>query len=212
MTAPERLTVELLSDATFSRGQGAAGEVDVEIDHDAIGLPVLGGRALRGLLHDAWLAMAPAFPELGAAARRVIGPSADLEETGILAIADARVGPEVRSFVEAAVGRSRHPLTPRQILSALTAVRYQTALARASGVAETTSLRASRVAIRSLMLISPLRWLGEPNGDDLRCLALAALGCRHAGVGRTRGRGHVRILLNGDGPLTRRLAGVADGR
>jgi hypothetical protein len=32
---PERLVVELLSDTTFGRGEGTAGLVDVEIEHDS---------------------------------------------------------------------------------------------------------------------------------------------------------------------------------
>ncbi len=44
------LKLELLSDAVFGRGDGVAGLVDVEVQHDAYGLPYLGGRALKGLL------------------------------------------------------------------------------------------------------------------------------------------------------------------
>ena len=42
----------LLSDACFSRGDGTAGEVDIEVEHDQYGLPYLNGRALKGLLHE----------------------------------------------------------------------------------------------------------------------------------------------------------------
>lgn len=68
MSAPPRtLAVQICSPAAIGRGEPTAGVVDHEVDHDALGLPVIGGRALRGLLRDAWLAMRPAFPEIGRA-------------------------------------------------------------------------------------------------------------------------------------------------
>ena len=45
-----RLKLDLLSDATFGRGDGLAGVVDAEVQHDNAGLPYLAGRTLKGLL------------------------------------------------------------------------------------------------------------------------------------------------------------------
>ena len=47
-----KLQVELLSAATFGRGDGVAGLVDREVEHDADGLPYLRGRTLKGLLAE----------------------------------------------------------------------------------------------------------------------------------------------------------------
>lgn len=45
------LTIELLSDTTFGRGDGVAGLVDEEVEHDSrTGLPIIRGRTLKGLL------------------------------------------------------------------------------------------------------------------------------------------------------------------
>src|SRR5690554_4910085 len=99
MTArPERIVIELLSDTTFGRGEGTPGKVDVEVEHDAYGLPMLGGKALRGLLRDSWLSMQARFPELQVAGRRVFGPHGDLEETAILRIGDATLEAPARAF------------------------------------------------------------------------------------------------------------------
>jgi hypothetical protein len=46
------LRFELLSDTTFGRGDGVAGWVDQEVEHDADGLPFLHGRTLKGLLRE----------------------------------------------------------------------------------------------------------------------------------------------------------------
>ena len=204
-TRPASLTVELLSDATFGCGEGTAGEVDIEIEHDELGLPCLGGKALHGLLRDAWLAMAPHFPALGAAARRVLGPTADRDETGVLRVNDALVDEATRAWVAWAVRRQPDPVDPKEVLRALTDIRYQTARDRA-GAPATATLRASRVALRGLVLTSRLEWLEAPSEQDVRCLALCALAVRHAGLGRNRGRGHLRVSLDGDVDATRWLA------
>ena len=46
------LKFALKSDATFGRGDGVAGLIDSEVQHDTYGLPYLGGRALKGLLGE----------------------------------------------------------------------------------------------------------------------------------------------------------------
>jgi hypothetical protein len=203
---PESLVVELLSDTTFGRGDGLPGVVDVEIQHDPFGLPMLAGKSLRALLRDSWLSMQTCFPDLLEAGRRVLGPHGDVHESSILRVGDALIEPEARAFFVWAAEREQHPLAPHVILAALTEVRSQTAEERATGAPARTTLRSARVAIRGLRLVAPLAWLGEPNPADLRCLALASLATRHGGLGRNRGRGHLRITLDGDVQRTRALA------
>ncbi len=207
---PSYLRIDLLSDATFSRGEGTPGVVDVEIEHDDYGLPFIGGRTVRGLLRDAWLSMHAQFSELSAAAERVLGRSGALEESCRLRIGDARLPAAVRDAVRTAVERDRHTrIAPETILAALTGIRYQTAEDRETGAPEETTLRSSRVALRGLFFYAPLHWLNgyTPTSQDLRVLALCALAARHGGLLRNRGRGHIRITLDGDLAATRRLAG-----
>jgi hypothetical protein len=207
MTAkPQHITIELLSDTTFGSGDSTAGAVDVEVDHDRYGLPMLGGKAVRGLLRDAWLSMQDHFSDLRSAAMRVFGPHADLNEAGILRIGDALVPGPARRFFAAAVDRSDHPIEPQALFEAFTEVRSQTAEARETGAPARTTLRAVRVVVRGLELQASLRWLAEPKGEDMQCLALAVLGVRHAGLARNRGRGHFRMALDGDVLRTRELA------
>jgi hypothetical protein len=204
-THPECLVVELLSDTTFGRGEGTPGVVDVEVEHDDYGLPMLGGKALRGLLRDSWLSMQAHFPELHGAARRVFGPHGDLEETAILRIGDATVEPAARAYFVAAAERQHHPLAPATILEALTDVRTQTAEDRLTGAPARTTLRTVRVVLRGMKLVAPLSWLAAPDAKDCQCLALAALATRHGGLGRNRGRGHLRITIDGNLDRTRML-------
>jgi len=203
---PERIMIELLSDTTFGRGEGTAGAVDVEVEHDACGLPMLGGKALRGLLRDSWLSMQECFPELRVAGRRVLGPHGDLEETAILRVGDATIEESARAFFISATERQHHPLAPETILAALTEIRSQTSEERTTGAPARTTLRSARVALCGLKLVAPLSWLEAPDPGDARCLAMAALATRHGGLARNRGRGHLRITIDGDLERTRALA------
>ena len=47
-----RLKIKLLSDTTFGRGDGVAGLIDQEVEHDPFGFPYLRGRTLKGLLSE----------------------------------------------------------------------------------------------------------------------------------------------------------------
>ena len=52
MTTTAFVRLELLSAATFGRGDGVAGLVDREVEHDSNGFPFLRGRTLKGLLAE----------------------------------------------------------------------------------------------------------------------------------------------------------------
>jgi hypothetical protein len=206
---PSALRIELLSDTTFSRGEGTAGVVDTEVEHDELGLPFIGGRTVRGLLRDAWLSMHGHFPDLARAADRVLGRSQSLNESCRLRIGDALLDPTLRAAVRAAAERTgTAALSPETVLVAFTSIRYQTAEDRETGAPEKTTLRSSRVVLRGFTFDAPLTWLDndQPRHDDLRVLALCALTTRHGGLLRNRGRGYLRISLDGDLDVTRRLA------
>lgn len=198
MSRSQFIKIELLSDASFSRGEGTAGVVDIEVEHDDLGLPFLGGKTIRGLLRDSWLSMRQCFPMLSQAANRVFGREADFSECSIVCIGDAVVEEEARRWIEAAETRPNNPISATAVLEALTDIRRQTSEGRSTGAPAETTLRSVRVIIRGLILRAPLYWLAEPTTDDVRCLALAILGTRHAGLSRNRGRGHIRMTLDGE--------------
>jgi hypothetical protein len=205
MTIPDHITIDLLADTSFSRGENTPGSVDVEIEHDELGLPCLSGKTLRGLIRDTWLTMASCFGELHEAGLRVWGPIGDLEETSVLRFGDAQVDASV-DWIPWAEKRTQTPISPQAVLEALSDVRSQTSEERKTGAPAEATLRSVRVALRGLRLSGPLSWLDAPTEADLRCLALSVLGTRHAGLGRNRGRGFVRFLLAGDPDLTRAFA------
>jgi len=185
--------------------------VDVEVEHDPFGLPVIRGQLLHGLLRDAWRGMARHFPDLAEPARQVLGGEGDLRETTRLRIGDAVLPADVQAWVRFAVNRKDDPLPPEQVLRTLTGVRRQAARDRVTGAADPARHRSSRVVLRTLRFNAPLAWLAAPEASHLRALALCALGVRHAGPGRNRGRGHVLLSLDGDVEVTRRLATGSGG-
>lgn len=207
---PSFLQIELLSDTTFSRGEGAAGVVDTEVERDEFGMPFIGGRTVRGLLRDSWLSMSQHFPGLVDAAERVLGRSQAVDESCRLRIGDAILPPEVRTAVRRATdGTLRdYPLSSGAILDGFTSIRYQTAEDRGTGAPDITTLRSSRVVLRGFVFQASLSWLDgyRPTTADVRLLALCALVARHGGLLRNRGRGHIRMTLDGRVEATRKYA------
>lgn len=203
---PSFLQIELLSDATFSRGEGAAGVVDTEVERDEFGMPFMGGKTVRGLLRDSWLSMSQHFPGLVDAAEHVLGRSQAVDESCRLRIGDAVLPAAIGTAVRRAAEREEHPLTPGSILDGFTSIRYQTAEDRETGAPDVTTLRSSRVVLRGFVFEAGLSWLDgyQPTADDVRLLALCALATRHGGLLRNRGRGHIRIALDGDIEATRK--------
>lgn len=211
MSLPALLSVELLSDATFSSGERTPGVVDVDVTATDDGLPFVRGKTLHGLLRESWLGLRGAHPELEEAAAAVLGEEGDRGERAILRLEDAHLDADTVAWARHAVHRDRYPLHREDVLRTLTDIRAQTSRSRETGGApETGTLRSSRVALRGTRFEAPLTFLRAPNAEELRCLALCVLATRHGGLSRNRGRGLLRCLLDGDRAGTLALAGLDD--
>jgi len=198
-----QLRLTLLSDATFGRGDGVAGLVDAEVQHDEVGLPFLAGRTLKGLLGaecaDIVVALENARPDQKErwrqASERLFGRSgAALEGEAILRVGVARLPEDLRSALRQEVRKGR--LTPNDILELVTALRRQTAM-DAWGVPKENSLRTMRVILRGTVFRARLDFVVEPQHDDLALLAACVKALRRAGTGRNRGRGRIQAELLG---------------
>ncbi len=203
------LKIELLSGTTPGIGEGTAGEVDMEVEHDQNGLPFVRGKTIHGLLLNSWTQMVHAFPELHNAGLRVFGKPGLIKvgDAAILRVGDAVLPKGVRSAVDYAVNRSNQPISPNQILRSLTFIRRQTAQSRETGAAEDTTLRSTRVVIPGLEFTAPLTWLCTPTPEDEKCLALAVLATRQIGTNCHRGYGYVKMSID-TWENTRALAGL----
>lgn len=195
--------LRLKSDATFGRGDGVAGLVDEEVDHDTItGLPFLRGRTLKGLLVEECANIlfalsrqpCPALDRLQRAAKFLFGgPGSTLDDEALMHVGPALLPEELREAVEADVKATR--LTPAKVLESLTAIRRQTAVDEGTGAPEDGSLRAMRVVLRETPLVATVRFDQPPESPELALLAACVLSLRRGGTGRNRGRGRLTARL-----------------
>lgn len=194
------LKFTLKSAATFGRGDGVAGVVNSEVQHDAYGLPYLGGRALKGLLGEECANILFALECQGkaerwrAAAQRLFGrPGSREEDQSLLHVGDARLPEDLRQAVKRGIERGE--LTRKQVLHSLTAIRRQTAVDAKTGAPLKETLRSVRVILRETPFEAPLTFEAEPEPDDLALLAACVKALRRAGTGRNRGRGELTARL-----------------
>lgn len=194
------LKFTLKSDATFGRGDGVAGVVDNEVQHDAYGLPYLSGRALKGLLAEECANILFALECQGRAerwqeaAQRLFGrPGSQEEDQSLLHIGDARLPEDLREAVKR--GIKRRELTREQVLHSLTAIRRQTAIDPQTGAPLKETLRSMRVILRETPFEAALTFEADPTDDDLALLAACVKALRRAGTGRNRGRGELLARL-----------------
>jgi CRISPR/Cas system CSM-associated protein Csm3 (group 7 of RAMP superfamily) len=202
------LRLTLRSAATFGRGDGVAGLIDREIEHDQYGFPYLRGKTLKGLLAESAENVVYALEQQGHNWRTVkdqlFGRAGrGLEERGTLHVGDACLPLDLRRLLQSELANRSKELTPDDILYSLTGIRRQTAM-NPDGGPERGTLRSMRVLLRGVTLESKLSFEVEPTGQEKLLLAATVLDFRHAGTGRNRGRGWLRAELN-DGATARAL-------
>ncbi len=203
-----RLRFTLLSDATFGRGDGVAGLVDDEVQHDDLGLPYLGGRTLKGLLGAECAEILSAL-DLACPAQRdrwrsaedhLFGVSgASLRDPSVLQVGPARLPEDLRAALAKDVDEKRW--TRSDVLGMLTALRRQTAMDAETGAPKKNTLRSMRVVLRGTEFEARLRFVAKPSDDDLALLAACVKAFRRAGTGRNRGRGRLQARLYEEGEV-----------
>lgn len=210
------LQLTLKSDATFGRGDGVAGLVDIEVEHDRYGLPFLRGRTLKGLLVEECANVFHALKLQGKVANNVdwhltakslFGrPGSGLEDDGEMLVGDARLPADFSAAVAYAVEQEEErngdneesTWTPLAILESLTAIRRQTAIT-VKGAPRKGSLRSMRVVLREMVFESQLTFSVDPNERQKALLASCVASLRRVGTGRNRGRGRVEASLFQEG-------------
>ncbi|MEH1820097.1 MAG: RAMP superfamily CRISPR-associated protein [Nostoc sp.] len=197
-----QLKIKLLSDTTFGRGDGVAGLIDQEVEHDSSGFPYLCGRTLKGLLSeecDNLIAVLP--PEICSEWENftciLFGTPGSVQGTiASMHVGDACLPDDLREAVAFQI--KKKTLTKTEVLDSLTTIRRQTAINSETGIADKGSLRSFRVAIRELEFKADLLFETQPSQEILSVLAVGTLALRRIGSGRNRGRGYVRCTLHDD--------------
>jgi hypothetical protein len=198
------LQFTLKSEATFGRGDGLAGVVDAEVQHDPLGLPFLGGKTIKGMLaalgdEILFALKQSASPQLDSwqeVDQRLFGqPGSDRGNVGILHVGNAQLPEAIRHTI--AESQRYDGLTPEQTLDTLTRLRRQTAMDAVTGAPKRDTLRTMRVILRETTFVARLDLMqtdGNPE-RELAWLAACVKGWRRAGTGRNRGRGRIQPHL-----------------
>lgn len=188
-----RLVFTLKSDAIFGRGDGVAGLVNAEVQHDEYGLPYFGGRALRGLLVEACADILFALrnsTRWEQAAQNLFGdPGSAADSQGWLRVGNAALPDELRAVIQNGIERGE--LKREQVLDSLTTIRRQTAVDAKTGAPQKETLRAVRVIVRGTPFVSRLHFSATPGADELAFLSACVKALRRIGTGRNRGRGEI---------------------
>lgn len=197
-----RLKMKLLSDTTFGRGDGVAGLVDQEVEHDACGFPYLRGRTLKGLLSEECDNLIAVLPDRIVqnhwqnVVADVFGkPGSTLDTSSQMHVSDACLPEDLRQAVAYQIRRKDSQLTSVDILNSLTTIRRQTAIDPKTGTPDEKSLRSARVVLRDLEFTAFLSFEVQPSDEALSLLAVGSLALRRVGSSRNRGRGYVRCNL-----------------
>ncbi|RIK36175.1 MAG: RAMP superfamily protein [Chloroflexi bacterium] len=193
------LTFKLKSDAAFGRGEGVAGLLDQEVQHDDFGCPYLGGRAIKGILVNECADILAALPRplyerWGKIAHLLFGwPGSDQQAGARLRIGDATLPTPLHGAIVDALQTPGATFSRTDVLTSLTTVRRQTAMDE-TGVPDEATLRTIRLIVRetpfaaSLVLMDQSLSAAETE-DCLTLFAACVKAFRRVGTGRNRGHG-----------------------
>jgi hypothetical protein len=125
-----QLRIHLLSDATFGWGDGVAGLIDQEVEHDSCGLPYLRGRTLKGLLSEECInliALLPNRSHWATVASELFGtPGSTLHTMASVHVGDACLPQDLRKAIAYEVQSGN--LSRTDVLESLTTIRRQTSI------------------------------------------------------------------------------------
>lgn len=205
------LTIDLLSDATFGRGDGMAGLVDEEVEHNPeTGLPFIRGSVIKGLLAEecanilfALSKCSPAAPsKFQNAAQFLFGqPGSTIKDDACMQVGSATLPQELNDAIAAdlkwmaADENRKRKYTISDVLESLTAIRRQTAVNDDTGIPDEGSLRSIRVVLRKTQFKAVLSFTSKPDKDAKALLAACVMAMRRGGDGRNRGRGRLQAWL-----------------
>lgn len=194
---PQKIRIKLKSAATFGRGDGVAGLVDREIEHDNNGFPFMRGKTLKGLLAESAENILFSMDVKEEDNKDKWRQAKDTlfgkpDQQGMLHIGDAQLPEKLRAAI------LKSGLNKHDVFYSLTGVRRQTAI-NPNGAPDDASLRSMRVLLRGVILEAKLDFDGNnPSEVQLQLLAATVLDFRRAGTGRNRGRGWLEATLDNE--------------
>ena len=192
------LRITLKSDLCVGSGYSYAGIIDSDVCYDALGLPDIPARRLKGCLREA----AEMIGLSGEETDRLFGADAQDAARGIF-LGNARLEHygEMRSELLHMGKNMRKYVTPQNVLEEFTSVRAQTKIGE-NGAAKDNSLRFSRIVNHyspvgsgqeELCFAAEVELDGEKTAEMLERVAKAV---RNIGLNRNRGMGSVQCRLD----------------
>lgn len=213
------LCMKLVSDTSFSRGEGLAGEVDSEIQYDSVGCPYINARTIKGILVEECADILHAMPSkkrflFTIGAQKLFGsPGEVIDHNPVLQFGNAYLPDDFRQYLRSDLdSRIQREISSKgdvyskvnrinreyqnSILHSLTSIRTQTAIDD-DGVAREHSLRAIRVILRQTYFEAELMFTGtdEEKLETLPLLSACIKSFRRAGSHRNRGLGKLKAWL-----------------
>ena len=199
------LQITLLSPLTSSAGEGRIGLVDRDVVYDDLGLPILPGRRIKGLWHEAYREVVDAamlcskdlipagqlFGETGQIFGKTSQQPAD--RCAYLHVGNAVLHePKASSLGEwLAYLQQGSNLTPDDVMQHFGNVRSQTSIDRGTGAPLENTFRITRTLKAGWVFQAPVHFIEPPNEPVLTALILGAAALQHMGTARTRGLGKV---------------------
>lgn len=191
------IRVELLSDTCFSSGEVYNSAVDTDVFCDANGIPVIGGKRLKGCIREAaeelrdWGYMIDVEGIFGAR----------YDRNSAINISDAKPEQYDQYISELSVRNDPMLVYPSRVLDAFTYIRTQTALDQ-EGIADRNTLRSTRVIKKGLVFFAPVefRCSDEKKHEYEDQMVKICKAVRHMGLNRTRGMGSVKVNFEMDMP------------
>lgn len=201
------LAFTLASDGAMGRGDGIAGWIDQEVQHDRYGCPYIGGKTLKGILVNECADILDALPAntrsfWESVATNLFGrPGSVANDQALLSIGDAQLPADLRQAIRETIDSRAASFTPTDVLESLTVLRKQTAIDEQTGSAKDQSLRTIRVVLRQTTFLASLEFqdYGSKHGINekqiesmLQLLAATVRAFRRLGSVRNRGLGRLK--------------------
>lgn len=184
------IRVELLSDTCFSSGEVYNSAVDTDVFCDTNGIPVIGGKRLKGCIREA----AEELRDWGYMidVEGIFGDRYD--RNSVIHISDAKPEKYDQYISELSVRNDPMLVHPSRVLDAFTYIRTQTAVDQ-EGIADHNTLRSIRVIKKGLVFFASVEFRcdEEKKIEYAQQMLKICKAVRHMGLNRTRGMGSVKV-------------------
>lgn len=185
-----QIEIELLSDSCIASGEVYNSSIDSDVCYDSYGLPFIPAKRIRGCLREAALELRDFGMDIKV--EELFGEGGNSRAVFVLGSARLKY---YDIYVRLLRNCHKTEYTHQQtVLDQFTYIRYQTKIEKATGTAEDTSLRATRVMKKGLTFVADM----EIPPEYEKTIRLCCQNLRSMGMNRTRGMGEVKVKYSSE--------------